>query len=134
MDLITVIITSLVTLLGGGVAGVFINRAAAKKKPEIENRSLEIQNEAASVAAMKDAIDELRKSNDRFQEVHEKDEKTISDLRREMLDKDTDLTLCQSMLCKNMCCQKRKPISGKGKVFFEKLKAGEEELNFDPVD
>ncbi len=134
MDLITVIITSLVTLLGGGVAGVFINKAAAKKKPEIENLGLEIQNEAASVAAMKDAIEEIRKSNDHFQEIHEKDEETISGLRREMLDKDTDLTLCQSMLCKNMCCQKRKPITGKGKAFFEKLKAGEEELNFEPVE
>ena len=58
-------------------------------------------------------------------------EDEINKLREENLSKDKDIILCQSMLCKKMCCKTRKPIVGLGEKFFNDLKAGKEKLDYE---
>ena len=90
-----------------------------------------MENDATAVETLKDAIAEVRASNDHLQTVIADREDEISKLREENLSKDKDIILCQSMLCKKMCCKNRQPISGLGEKFFNDLKSGKEKLDYE---
>ena len=119
-----IIVTGIVSLLSGAGITFWINPKAFKKKADLENDS-------TAVETLKDAIIELRASNDHFQAVIADREDEISKLREENLSKDKDIILCQSMLCKKMCCKNRQPISGLGEKFFNDLKSGKEKLDYE---
>ena len=89
-------------------------------------------NEADSVAvaSLKDAIDEIRKSNDDLFESNKRltDERTK--LNETIIELTRDLTLSETLVCKKMCCKKRAPVSGLGKGFIECLKTGECQLDY----
>lgn len=119
-----IIVTGIVSLLSGAGITFWINPKAFKKKADLEN-------EALSIAALKDAIAEVRSSNDHLQTVIADREDEINKLREENLSKDKDIILCQSMLCKKMCCKTRQPISGLGEKFFNDLKSGKEKLDYE---
>lgn len=119
-----IIVTGIVSLLSGAGITFWINPKAFKKKADLENDS-------TAVETLKDAITELRASNDHFQAVIADREDEISKLREENLSKDKDIILCQSMLCKKMCCKNRQPISGLGEKFFNDLKSGKEKLDYE---
>ena len=70
MDWIT-IISIIASALSGGILTYFINPRAAWKKPEIDNKAAEAQTESTAITTMKDAISEIRISNDLFQTVNE---------------------------------------------------------------
>ena len=119
-----IIVTGIVSLLSGAGITFWINPKAFKKKADLEN-------EATAVETLKEAIAEVRASNEHFQSVIADREDEINKLREENLSKDKDIILCQSMLCKKMCCKTRKPISGLGEKFFNDLKAGKEKLDYE---
>lgn len=119
-----IIVTGIVSLLSGAGITFWINPKAFKKKADLENDS-------TAVETLKDAITELRASNDHFQAVIADREDEINKLREENLSKDKDIILCQSMLCKKMCCKNRQPISGLGEKFFNDLKSGKEKLDYE---
>ena len=119
-----IIVTGIVSLLSGAGITFWINPKAFKKKADLENDS-------TAVETLKDAIAELRASNDHFQTVIADREDEINKLREENLSKDKDIILCQSMLCKKMCCKNRQPISGLGEKFFNDLKSGKEKLDYE---
>lgn len=119
-----IIVTGIVSLLSGAGITFWINPKAFKKKADLEN-------DATAVETLKDAIEELRASNDHLQTVIADREDEISKLREENLSKDKDIILCQSMLCKKMCCKNRQPISGLGEKFFNDLKSGKEKLDYE---
>ena len=127
-------ISTLLYIVGSLCSGVgitqFFNWRATRKKADLENKSIENTNESTAVATLKDAIDEIRKSNDHFQEVNKQREETIKNMREELDEYQQDLTTCQSLLCKKMCCKKRQPISGMGRDFIEKYKRGEADLDY----
>ena len=119
-----IIVTGIVSLLSGAGITFWINPKAFKKKVDLEN-------DATAVETLKDAIEEVRASNDHLQTVIADREDEISKLREENLSKDKDIILCQSMLCKKMCCKNRQPISGLGEKFFNDLKSGKEKLDYE---
>lgn len=119
-----IIVTGIVSLLSGAGITFWINPKAFKKKVDLEN-------EATAVETLKEAIAEVRASNEHFQSVIADREDEINKLREENLSKDKDIILCQSMLCKKMCCKTRKPIVGLGEKFFNDLKAGKEKLDYE---
>lgn len=119
-----IILTGIVSLLSGAGMVFWINPKAFKKKADLEN-------EAISIAALKDAVEEVRKSNDHYQTVIADRDNEISKLREDNLSKDKDVILCQSMLCKKMCCKSRQPITGLGEKFLNDLKSGEEKLDYE---
>ena len=119
-----IIVTGIVSLLSGAGITFWINPKAFKKKADLEN-------DATAVETLKDAIAEVRASNDHLQTVIADREDEISKLREENLSKDKDIILCQSMLCKKMCCKNRQPISGLVEKFFNDLKSGKEKLDYE---
>ena len=130
MDWIT-ILSLIGTLLGGAGITQIINWGAQKRKANLENKQIEVNTDSTAVETLKDAIAEIRTSNDHFQAVIADREHEINKLREENLSKDKDIILCQSMLCKKMCCKTRKPIVGLGEKFLNDLKAGKEKLDYE---
>lgn len=127
-------ISTILYIIGSLFSGVgitqFFNWRAAKKKADLENKTIENTNESTAVSTLKDAIEEIRTSNDHFQEVNNQREETIKNMRKELDEYQQDLTICQSLLCKKVCCKKRQPISGMGRDFIEKYKSGEADLDY----
>lgn len=103
-----------------------INWKASKRKANLEN-------DATAIDTLKDVISEIRVQNDNFQKIDKRREDEIEHLREKVLEKDNDITLCQSLLCKKMCCKNRLPISGLGPKFFNDLKEGKEELDYNEL-
>lgn len=118
-----IIISSIVSLLAGGGIMQFINWKAAKKKANLDNDSIAVDN-------LNKVIETLERSNSHFETVNKQREDTICRLRDELTKCEGDLTSCQSLLCKKMLCKKRLPIAGLGKSFFNDLKDGKVELDY----
>lgn len=118
-----IIISSIVSLLAGGGIMQFINWKAAKKKANLDNDSIAVEN-------LNKVIETLERSNSHFETVNKQREDTICRLRDELTKCEVDLTSCQSLLCKKMLCKKRLPIAGLGKSFFNDLKDGKVELDY----
>ena len=93
-------------------------------------------NEVDSVAVetMKDAISEIRQSNDHLIEINEQLADKISEQNEKISELEKDLTLGESLICKKMCCKKREPISGLGNGFIKCLKEGKCQLDYSEVE
>lgn len=121
-----IIITGIISLVSGGGIMQLINWKASKRKANLEN-------DATAIDTLKDVISEIRVQNDNFQQINQQREDEIEKLREKLLEKESDLTLCQSLLCKKMRCKNRLPVSGLGTKFFNDLKDGKEELDYNEV-
>lgn len=132
MDWIT-IISLIASALSGGLLTYFINPRAAWKRPEIENKNQEAQTESTAISTMVDAIGEIRKSNDHFQEVNEQREATIEKLRAQLTDCEKDLSISNSWICQMGSCAFRKPIRGAGDKWIRDLKNGDAGPDYTPI-
>lgn len=132
MDWIT-IISIIASALSGGILTYFINPRAAWKKPEIDNKAAEAQTESTAITTMKDAISEIRISNDHFQTVNEQREKTIENLRKQLTDCQSDLSISNSYICARLGCANRLPCRGAGNQWIAKLKTGDVSPDFTPM-
>ena len=132
MDWIT-IISIIASALSGGLLTYFINPRAAWKKPEIDNKAAEAQTESTAVLSLKDAIEEIRKSNDHFQEVNEQREGTIEKLRSQLTECEKNLSISNSWICKMGSCTHRCPVRGGGDKWIQDLKNGEEVPDYTPI-
>ena len=122
-----ILISAIISILTCGGVVWWVIPKAAKKKPELEN-------ENTAVETMRDAIAEIRKSNDHFQEINAEKEKTIEDLRVQLLECQKDLSLATTYICANCGCSKRLPPSrGSGEKWLQQLKKGEVSPNYDPL-
>lgn len=121
-----IIITGIISLVSGGGIMQLINWKASKRKANLEN-------DATAIDTLKDVISEIRVQNDNFQQINQQRENEIEQLQAKVLEKENDITLCQSLLCKKMCCKNRLPISGLGPKFFNDLKEGKEELDYNEL-
>lgn len=83
---------------------------------------------------MKDAICEIRQSNDNLIEINKQLANKISEQNEKISELEEDLTLCESLICKKMCCKKREPISGLGNGFIKCLKEGKCQLDYSEVE
>lgn len=132
MDWIT-IISIIASALSGGILTYFINPRAAWKKPEIDNKAAEAQTESTAITSLKDAIEEIRKSNDHFQEVNEQRERTIEKLRSQLTECEKNLSISNSWICKMGSCAHRRPVRGGGDKWIQDLKNGEEGPDYTPI-
>ncbi len=132
MDWIT-LISIIASALSGGLLTYFINPRAAWKKPELDNDATKAQTESTAISTMKDAITEIRVSNDHFQTVNEQREATIEKLRNQLTECQSDLSISNSYICARLGCSNRLPCRGAGNQWIEKLKVGEVSPDFTPM-
>lgn len=123
MDWMT-LITSATTLIAGG--GWFVNWRANRKKAAAEADS-------AAVAAMKDALEEIRKSNDFFQSMHDKDTAAIAGKNREILELTADNVTLKMMVCRHDACPFREPPKGRGGEWYEAHKHDDFPTDTEPI-
>ena len=83
---------------------------------------------------MKDAISEIRQSNDNLIEINKQLANKINEQNGKISELEQDLTLGESLICKKMCCKKREPISGLGTGFIKCLKEGKCQLDYSEVN
>lgn len=122
-----IIISSVISLMTGGGIIQLINWKANKKRATLENESISIQT-------MKDALQEIRDSNDMFQNMIIKEKDCIAKLRDDLQAANEDLQICLPLICKRIGCKSKCPVLGNGKQFIEKLKSGEETLDYKPLN
>lgn len=132
MDWIT-LISIIASVLSGGLLTYFINPKAAWKKPVLENRSQEVQNESTAISTMQDAIDEIRKSNDHFQAVNDTQEATIESLRSELMKTQKDLSICNTYVCSHLGCGHRCPPRAAAEKWLAELKEGNAAVDYEPL-
>ena len=134
MDWTTIITAILALMFGSGGSVAWINWRASKRRPELENQATEANTESTAVATMRDAIEEIRKSNDHFQEVNSQREGEIEKLREKITELQKDLSLATTYICGNCGCSHRMPPSrGSGELWIQQLKKGEVTPNYDPI-
>lgn len=116
MDWIT-LITGAAGIIAGG--GWFLNWRAYKAKTNAEADS-------AAVSAMKDAIAELRISNDKFQALNDKNQGTIADkdakieaLNERIGTLREDVATLKMIICRHDACPFREPLKGQGGEWYE---------------
>lgn len=123
-----IIISSIVSLLAGGGLIQFINWKAAKKKANLDNDSIAVEN-------LNKVIETLERSNSHFETVNKQREDTICRLRDELTKCESDFNLASSYICGKCGCNKRLPPSrGNGKQWIEKLKTGEAAPDYEPIN
>lgn len=111
------------TIVSGG--GWFLNWKAYRAKTNAEADS-------AAVSAMKDAIAELRISNDKFQALNDKnlgviatkDEK-IEALNERIGTLREDAATLKMIMCRHDACPFREPLKGQGGEWYEKHRTDE---------
>lgn len=119
-----IIITAVVSCITSGGLIQFINWKAAKKKANLDNDSIAVEN-------LNKVIETLERSNSHFETVNKQREDTICRLRDELTLTEEDLQVCLPLICKRVGCKNKCPVFGNGKQFIEKFKKGEETLDYD---
>lgn len=110
MDWLALITTIIGAITGGGLM-FLLNPKAAKERPSLDNKQIAATTESTAIATMRDAIEEIRKSNDHFQEIDEQKEAEIEKLRDEVINLQKDLSLATTYICGNCGCSCRMPPS-----------------------
>ena len=122
-----IIISSIVSLLAGGGIMQFINWKAAKKKANLDNDSIAVEN-------LNKVIETLERSNSHFETVNKQREDTICKLRDELTECEGDLNVACSYICKKANCSFRVPNRGFGSRWLQDLKEGKELPDYSPLN
>ena len=122
-----IIISSIVSLLAGGGIMQFINWKAAKKKANLDNDSIAVEN-------LNKVIETLERSNSHFETVNKQREDTICKLRDELTKCEGDLNVACSYICKKANCSFRVPNRGFGSNWLQDLKKGKELPDYSPLN
>lgn len=114
MDITTILSIGegiLAVILGGGW---FLNWRAAKKKPELENATIDINNTHEAVAAANDANSILREELHEMKEINNELRDRTRSLRDEVEELKEERVVGTILLCKNATCPLRSPEYGMG--------------------
>ena len=76
----------------------------------MENKQIEVNTDSTAVETLKDAIAEIRTSNDHFQEIDKEKEEKILKLQEDLLKKEKDLSIIKSYVCSHLGCGSRCPL------------------------
>lgn len=121
------------SLLGGAGITQFFNWRAQKKKADLENKQIEVNTDSTAVDTLKDAIAEIRTSNDHFQEVNEHAEEKINKLQRELIRNEKDLSIIGTYVCSHLGCGSRCPLREQAATWIEDVKEGKTIVDYDPM-
>ena len=122
-----IIITGIVSLVSGGGIMQLINWKASKRKANLEN-------EATAIDTLKDVISEIRIQNDNFQKINQKRESELSQLRCQLIDKEKDLSIIGSYVCKHLGCKFRSPCREQADKWLKDLKEGKATVDYEPIN
>ena len=132
MDWIT-ILSLIGTLLGGAGITQIINWGAQKRKANLENKQIEVNTDSTAVETLKDAIAEIRTSNDHFQEIDREKEEKILKLQEDLLKKEKDLSIIKSYVCSHLGCGSRCPLREQAETWIEDLKNNKAHVDYNPM-
>ena len=122
-----IIITGIVSLVSGGGIMQLINWKASKRKANLEN-------DATAIDTLKDVISEIRIQNDNFQKINQQREDEISQLRCQLIDKEKDLSIIGSYVCKHLGCKFRSPCREQADKWLKDLKDGKATVDYEPIN
>lgn len=121
-----IIISGVIGLISGGSLLQLVTWKAGKKKADLDNDSV-------AVNTMKDVIDEIRKSNDHFQEINNQRESKIENLRKELDVKNTDFAVLSTYVCAHLGCSHRCPLREQATKWIQDLKEGKADVDYKPM-
>lgn len=104
-----------------------INWKASKRKANLEN-------DATAIDTLKDVISEIRVQNDNFQKINQKRESELSQLRCQLIDKEKDLSIIGSYVCKHLGCKFRSPCREQADKWLKDLKEGKATVDYEPIN
>lgn len=104
-----------------------INWKASKRKANLEN-------DATAIDTLKDVISEIRIQNDNFQKINQLREDELSQLRCQLIDKEKDLSIIGSYVCKHLGCQFRSPCREQADKWLKELKDGKATVDYGPIN
>ena len=122
-----IIITAIISVLTtGGLAAFLSNPIAAKKKPEIENKSANAEADKTIVDTAKELLNELKEDRKDADERYDRLEEKYDAKTKELDEANSNLVMCSMLICKHTACPLRDPGYGHGKDWMEKNLNGEE--------
>lgn len=122
-----IIITAIISVLTtGGLAAFLSNPMAAKKKPEIENKSANADADKTIIETAKELINELKEDRKDADERYDRLEEKYDARTKELDETNSNLVMCSMLICKHTACPLRDPGYGHGKDWMEKNLNGEE--------
>ena len=122
-----IIITGIISLVSGGGIMQLINWKASKRKANLEN-------DATAIDTLKDVISEIRVQNDNFQKINQRRESELSQLRCQLIDKEKDLSIIGSYVCKHLGCKFRSPCREQADKWLKDLKDGKATVDYEPIN
>ena len=122
-----IIITGIISLVSGGGIMQLINWKASKRKANLEN-------DATAIDTLKDVISEIRIQNDNFQQINQKRESELGQLRCQLIDKEKDLSIIGSYVCKHLGCKFRSPCREQADKWLKDLKDGKATVDYEPIN
>lgn len=114
MSILEIISLILNFVLGGGLITLFTLNSS-KRKANYEADSVAIDT-------MKDALKEIRESNDNLIKINQDDKKKIDELNNEIVELTQDNVTACMLICKHSSCPFREPERGLGRDWLKKAK------------
>lgn len=141
MEILSLIITAIVSLAGGGGVGYYLTLRERKKEAGLNNKQLEENINSTIADNMIKVLDQVQEQNDDFVEQLEKKDAQIKEKDAIVEDKNKkintlhiDLQACGSFLCLNDLCPLREPAKGLGPMIFQEMrKEGKLKGNQTPI-
>lgn len=113
---------------------------SSKRKENAGAGKAEAEADSAAVAAMKDAIAEVRQSNDNFQQIHSRDAQALAEkdgqiqtLNAKILELTADNATLKMLVCKHDGCPFREPVKGRGGEWWEAQKHSDSLTDVDSI-
>ena len=130
-----IIITAIISVLTtGGLAAFLSNPIAAKKKPEIENKSANAEADKTIVDTAKELLNELKEDRKDADERYDRLEEKYDAKTKELDEANSNLVMCSMLICKHTACPLRDPGYGQGKDWLEKNLNGEESADSTSIE
>lgn len=135
MELLSLIITGLVSLASGGGICYLIFFREKKREARLNNKQLEEDIDSKASDNMVRVFDQVQEQNDKFMNqldkkdaiiaskdeiINEKEEK-IMQLNKKINNLHIELNACSSFLCENDLCPLREPAKGLGPMIFKQM-------------
>lgn len=122
------VISALAGALAGGGLVRLATLGSARRKAGAEADSAAVAAMREAYDAMKDALSEIRESNDRFLAAHTRDEAAMAEKDSRALGLAADNAALEMLACRHDACPFREPAKGLGAEWWKGRKGSGERL------